>query len=307
MTETSSADILNRTTTFISNLVSKPDLCRRLLSTLRRTIRTSDNPGQSTTALKPVKLAAKALQNAISAANSFSIQLSSLDIAERLLLSSAETPLSSFLLSLLHFLRHRPTDASLTLLRIFYLDPSLARTDISPCLFEELFLIHLLPVLQWFNEERDRILSSGPSISGYEIDEHFDLPSVIVPCDKLLSKMSEDQASRLKELERSYEEAIDENCRVLALYFKEVLENKYNGGDSSIIPPSPVLKKIDMSKNLEYSEENDEKIKTEEIELENGRYNVIVLWFQIISFTFSLVRKITFKYKRIYSFFIWSF
>jgi hypothetical protein len=148
----------------------------------------------------------------------------------------------------------------------------LARSQIAPVLFEELFLVHLLPVLRWFNEQRSRILSSLTLDWGYDSDENsIGDVSIVVPCTKLLSKMSGDQALELKELESIYEEVIDENCKVFAKYFKEVVTN----GDENrmITPPSVILKEL---RKVDKSEVSDEIIKMEELGLMNGRYNVML-------------------------------
>ncbi|KAH9762404.1 RING-type E3 ubiquitin transferase [Citrus sinensis] len=100
--------------------------------------------------------------------------------------------------------------------------------------------------------------------------------SVVVPCAKLLSKMSGSQASELKELERNYEELLDENCRVFASYFKQVLENSNDSGLIIVTPPSVVLRKIEKVGGADQlHQKQDENIKSEELQLENGRYNPI--------------------------------
>lgn len=69
-------------------------------------------------------------------------------------------------------------------------------------------------------------------------------------------------------MENNYEEVLDENCRVLAKYFQQVIEN--TDGNSLInLPPLTNSGKVD---NFKYSE--DDKIKTEEPVWKNGRYNV---------------------------------
>jgi hypothetical protein len=89
---------------------------------------------------------------------------------------------------------------------------------------------------------------------------------VVLPCTKLLSRMTEGQTSELKELESNYEEVLDVNCRALAKYFQEVIEN--TDGNSLInLPPLKNSGKVD---NFKCSE--DEKIKTEEPVRKNGQY-----------------------------------
>ncbi|KAJ4708471.1 RING-type E3 ubiquitin transferase [Melia azedarach] len=209
---TTASEILHQTNTFISEILAQPDLRHSIYSTLRNKIPPSNNQ----TRLKPLNLAAETLENAISSTTNSSIQSSSLRLAKKLLLSYPQNPFSSFLFSLIYHLCNQPVNASLSLLNIFSLDPSLARSEIAPVLFEELFLVHFVPILQRHNEQRSSILSSLSTQSGYDSDEYSVCDvSVVVPCTKLLSKMSGNQASELKELERNYEEVLDENCRII--------------------------------------------------------------------------------------------
>ncbi|KAJ0031553.1 hypothetical protein Pint_13215 [Pistacia integerrima] len=196
---------------------------------------------------------------------------SSIRLAKRLLLSHPESPFSSFLLSLLYHLCDQPLNASLSLLHIFTLDPGFARSELAPLLFEELFLVHFLPVLQWFNDLRSSVLSSLSMRESYDSDDYSggEDVSVVLPLTKLLSKMTGDQASELIELERIYEEVLDENCRVFVKYFKEVLESK---DDSRLInPPLVVLREVDK---FERNEDDSNKLK-EELGWTNGCYNPI--------------------------------
>lgn len=137
--------------------------------------------------------------------------------------------------------------------------------------FEEFFLIHLLPVLQSFKDQRSRILSSLSSKNlGYDSDKRSRFEeSVVVSGTRLLSKMSGGQTSELKELERDYEEVLDENCRLLVGYFREVLGNE--NGSRLIRPPPLIFEKIRKSDEFKFNE--DEQNKVEEIGLGNGQYN----------------------------------
>ncbi|KAF3441907.1 hypothetical protein FNV43_RR15822 [Rhamnella rubrinervis] len=242
-----SSEILRHTGAFVSETLSKRELRQGLFSILRRS--------QTQTSLNnPLNLAVETLENAIFT-TSPSILSSSLCRAEKLLLSHPASPLSSLLLSLIYSLCHRPLDSALSLLDLFQSDPSSARSEIAPTLFEELFLVHLLPVLQCLNQQRSQILSSLSPVTNGDCDEDDDYStceaSVAVPC--ALSKMSGGQASELKELQSKYEEVVDENCRNLAKYFIEVLENK--DGDRLMIPPSVNLKTTGKSRMLEYAQE----------------------------------------------------
>lgn len=81
-----------------------------------------------------------------------------------------------------------------------------------------------------------------------------------------LTRMNEDQASNLRELEREYEEILDANCRVFAAYFEEVLVSE--DGDTSISPPSLIMRSFGNGNETEEMEE----IKTPLLKKE--RYNI---------------------------------
>ncbi|KAL5768811.1 hypothetical protein ACOSP7_015355 [Xanthoceras sorbifolium] len=264
MTTTTASEILLHTTTFISEIVAQSDLRHSLFSTLRQKI-----PASNQTTHKPLNQVAETLEIAICTTKP-SIQSSSLRLAKKLLLSQPQNPFSSFLLSLIHHLCNQPLDASLCLLRLFSLDPSLARSEIAPSLFEELFLVHLLPVLQWHHEQKSSILKSLSMKLGYDSDE---VP-VVVHGTKSLSKMSGNQTSGLKELERNYEEVLDENCRVFANYFKHVLET--SDENAVISPPLVVMETEKDGDVLDHNHNHeDQLIKTDQLGMQNGRYNPI--------------------------------
>ena len=133
------------------------------------------------------------------------------------------------------------------------------------------------------HEQRSIILSSlSQNVNDNADNDSISDVSVVVPCSKLLSKMSGDQALELKELERYYEEVLNENCRLLVKYFKEVLEN--SDGNRLFSPPALVLKQTEKAEELDYHEYKN--IKGKELGLKNGRYNVM-LWLLITNFFFS--------------------
>ncbi|KAL9330155.1 hypothetical protein ACSQ67_005158 [Phaseolus vulgaris] len=262
---TTRSQILRHTAAFTSSVLSQPELRRRLIATLLRDTPISDE--------KHLKLAADTLESAISFASP-ALRTSSLSLLEKLLFPLPDFALSSLLLSLAHAIRNRPTESATSLLQIFHSNKnnnaSLARSEIAPVLYERLFSLHLFPVFRWFDEQRTKILSSSPSTSSrendYSVSEEY---SVVLPCAKVLSKMSEEQAGKLREVEREYEEVLDENCRVLAEYFKEVLVKE--NSDAGISPPPLILKSA--------AEGGGRENQTEEMTpmsvLENGRYNPI--------------------------------
>ncbi|XP_061993756.1 putative E3 ubiquitin-protein ligase LIN [Rosa rugosa] len=271
MTTTSSSQILCHTAAFVSETLSQSELRRHLFSTLRRRLPPPLGSSQ-TAAIKSLNLAEETLENAI-AESSAAVRTSSLRLCEKLLLSGPKSPFSSLLLSLIYGLCRRSIDASVCILEIFRSEPALARTELAPVLFEELFLIHLLPVLQWYNRRRSQILPPlSPNVS-YENDDDVSINdmSVAFPAgSNSLSKMSGNQTAGLKELESSYERVLDENCRVFSEYFREVLENK--DGGRVIDPPAVVLELSEGSDEFRY---DDRSTGEDEAGFENGRYNPI--------------------------------
>ncbi|KAL5572637.1 hypothetical protein UlMin_022234 [Ulmus minor] len=268
-TTTTQSQILHHTAAFVSEILSKTDLRRRLFSTLRHRFPSSD---QTT-----LNLAAETLENAIST-SSTTTRSSSLNLAENLLLPLAGNPFSSLLLSLTYSLDRRRVDSALSLLDLFLSDPNLARTEIASPIFEELFLIHLLPVLQWFNDQRSKILSTlSTNVVNYGNDnEDYSMcdESVVFPSTKSLSNMSDGQTWELKELEKDYEEVMDDNCRILASYLKEVLENR--DANNPIGPPPVILDNAGKVDRFDDSEEEQGMMRTGEVEISiNGRYNPI--------------------------------
>ncbi|KAL3535729.1 hypothetical protein ACH5RR_004190 [Cinchona calisaya] len=256
-TTNAAAEILQQTTAYLSEVLSQSDLRHRIFSTFLQKLQPSEE-----ITLKPLKLASETLENALTTTNP-SIKSSSLRLAEKLLLSYPRNPFSTFLLSLIYSLFNRPIDAAISLFNIFQTNPSLARLEIAPNLFEELFLIHFLPILEWYNEQRSSILANVTRnlASGYDSDEQ----SVVVSPTRLLKNMSGNQALELKELERGYEDILDENCRVFAGYFREVLQSKDR--DQLIDPPIVVLQ---MDESEKFDSQDDEKLKRE-YSMKNGR------------------------------------
>ncbi|KAI3701448.1 hypothetical protein L6452_26532 [Arctium lappa] len=261
---TTTTEILQQTNTFLSESLSQPDLRRRIYATLRNKL-----PPSLQLDIKQLNLATETLENAITTTNS-TVNSSSLRLTEKLLVSYPNNPFSSFLLSLIHTLRQRPLDAALTLLHLFRTHPSTARSEVAPQLFEEMFLINFLPVLEWYNEQRSRILSCLSSSCGYDSDDNSIVTDSVVSCTTLLSKMNGNQASELKELERDYEQVLDENCRVFVGYFEEILGND---GNRVIDPPLVVLKAVHTGDTYEHNR-NEKSISTE-FGSKNGRYNPI--------------------------------
>lgn len=199
------AVILRRTSAFLEEVLSQPDLRRSALTASRLRL-SSPNP----TTLQALALLSQHLDSAAGPRHSASLRT-----AEKLLLTlPSKNPLSSTLLALVHAVRRRPREAGLALLDLFEIDPLPARYEIAAAVFEDLFIPHLLPAIQWFADQRSRLLGSqSPS----DLD--------------------------LKELEKRYESILDENTRAYAKYLKEVIELE-NSGWEDLPAPQVVLKKV---------------------------------------------------------------
>ncbi|XP_039124165.1 putative E3 ubiquitin-protein ligase LIN-2 [Dioscorea cayenensis subsp. rotundata] len=199
------AVILRRTSAFLEEVLSQPDLRRSALTASRLRL-SSPNP----TTLQALALLSQHLDSAAGPRHSASLRT-----AEKLLLTlPSKNPLSSTLLALVHAVRRRPREAGLALLDLFEIDPLPARYEIAAAVFEDLFIPHLLPAIQWFADQRSRLLGSqSPS----DLD--------------------------LKELEKRYESILDENTRAYAKYLKEVIELEDSGWED-LPAPLVVLKKV---------------------------------------------------------------
>lgn len=123
----------------------------------------------------------------------------------------------------------------------------------------------------------------SPDNNNYDDYSISDVSVTVITTTTSLSKMSDEQASELKELEREYEDVLDENCRALAEYLKQVLENEDDDHDRLIEPPPLTLKNqagkvevFDGSDELEEDQQIRMKRSTGEIGIStNGRYNPI--------------------------------
>lgn len=100
---------------------------------------------------------------------------------------------------------------------------------------------------------------------------------------KSLSTMSREQASQLKDLENEYEEILDENCKVFATYFNDVLLAKSQ--DKFIDPPTVIVQKSDC---FEFSK--DEEMINQDYGLKNRPYKVMLYYYSefYLNFFFSL-------------------
>ncbi|MCL7039067.1 hypothetical protein MKW94_023270 [Papaver nudicaule] len=278
-TTTTSSRILQQTTTFLAETLSQSELRHEILSNIRRKINKKST-------LNSLNNAAHALENAISSTNSATTRYSYLRLSDKIIQTFRENnhnSLSLFLQSLIHSLRHQHIDAAISLLDVFYIDPLLARTEISPCIFENLFLFYLIPVIQFLNDQKSRILPSQDYqiITSSKSIQRLRSISASVSGTRNLSRMSEEQRVKLKRAEKEYEQVLDENCKNLALYFKEILKSRDHGNleDSSFNLPPPLI--VLESKILEEDDDNGDGDAKGKVEMDQkvgfgyGRYNPI--------------------------------
>ncbi|XP_008783309.2 putative E3 ubiquitin-protein ligase LIN [Phoenix dactylifera] len=271
MTAVTPGAVLRAITAFFDEALSQPDLRHRILSAARRR-----PPSPDPASLQALSFLSQDVDSS-AATSPARPSPSALRAAEKLLLSlPRRSPLSVLLLSLIHALRRRPAAAALALLDLFALDPALARDDVAPSVFEDLFLPHLLPLLHWFADQRARILSSdssSPALAAASAVEDNGC-SEAAAAVSLLSRMSGGQAAELKKLEREYEDVLDANARVYAEYLKEVLESA-DGSRQARGPPQLILRMFDGEggENEEGVEEEEESQEAIGLRSGQGRYN----------------------------------
>ena len=123
-------------------------------------------------------------------------------------------------------------------------------------------------------------MSNSPPNTDYNDDYSICDDLAAITSTKSLSKMSDEQASELKRLETEYDAVLDENCRILANYFKEVLENEEENTLTS--PPMiTIMKNTEEPQGTvdEFDGMNEER-RMRTVELLgisiNGRYNVML-------------------------------
>ncbi|GKV06641.1 hypothetical protein SLEP1_g18510 [Rubroshorea leprosula] len=125
-----SSHSLRHTTAFLSETISQSNHRHHIISILRSKILPSDQ-----LTLKPLNFATDILERPISNTNA-TVQSSSLRLGKKLLLSLLFRHHLLLLPSVPCLLPpDQPIDASINLLQIFYQDPSLARSELSPAQF----------------------------------------------------------------------------------------------------------------------------------------------------------------------------
>ncbi|CAN6456547.1 unnamed protein product [Victoria cruziana] len=224
---------LHQVSLFTEESLSHPDARLRLRRSLAG--RQSSDVEPSISALQ---LGAETLDRAILAPDSESGD----DLqgrAEELLLSSLggdphTSAIASLYLSLVATLRGNPVRSARFLLDAFAFDPSSARLELAPKVWEESFSKPLLPLFSRFRAESQAIVASMSSefqdrqetIAGSD----FSFTSESLAFDeasrrRLQSRMSNETAEELRMLEDAFEEDLDENTKRLAILLRELLEN----------------------------------------------------------------------------------
>ncbi|GLJ40383.1 hypothetical protein SUGI_0831030 [Cryptomeria japonica] len=122
-------------------------------------------------------------------------------------------------LAFLWKLRNDDRNAVAQILEMFLVDPLFSRIDFAPELWESLFLPHLRSIVGWYTEQRQRIvldyLPDSTDLSFSRDDHEY------VFNDNLLSGLSPEQTQRLQELEKVYQESLDENTKLYTRYYKD--------------------------------------------------------------------------------------
>eukprot|EP01018_Ginkgo_biloba_P001817 Gb_38779 [translate_table: standard] len=127
-------------------------------------------------------------------------------------------------LALVSKLRKNDRNAAVKAVEMFMVDPLNSRLEFSPGLWEDLFLVHLTPIVEWYTEHRNIVLSTVlPDSSDVTISTDM-LAFDETACRNLLSKMSAEQTKQLQALEKMYQESLDENTIILAQYYREWLD-----------------------------------------------------------------------------------
>ena len=105
----------------------------------------------------------------------------------------------------------------------------------------------------------------------------------------ILSEMDGGQAAALKELERGYEGLLEDNCRVFARYFKQVLRRGV--GEEMILPPKIVFREGESDDRLTLWDGDEQRIKSHGFQSPNRRYNVMLCFF----FFFPFMQNLSYK------------
>ncbi|OVA06309.1 WD40 repeat [Macleaya cordata] len=139
-------------------------------------------------------------------------------------------------LSFLWKLRNNVHNSVLHILEMFSVDPFFSRIDFAPELWKALFLPHMSSTIGWYSEARHKLVmelipdSADLSFTA-DLDQFFN--------ESLIFTMRPDQAEKLQKLEQLYGQALDENTRLYAKYYKDCL-NFDPTANRKVIPMLPI-------------------------------------------------------------------
>ncbi|KAF5455763.1 hypothetical protein F2P56_025309 [Juglans regia] len=192
----------------------------------------------------------EALEEAINTSN-METKLARLDYAEKMLQvcamlnSTQETAgvpnfyLSAWAhlnLSYMWKLRGNVHNSVLHVLEMFIVDPFFSRIDFAPELWKDLFLPQMSSIVGWYSEERQRLMMEAiPDCSDLsltaDLDQFFN--------ESVIFSLRPDQMEKLQKLEKLYGEALDENTRLFAKYYKDLMSSDLSS-NKRVIPMLPI-------------------------------------------------------------------
>ncbi|KAG6543449.1 hypothetical protein Mapa_015119 [Marchantia paleacea] len=118
-----------------------------------------------------------------------------------------------FNLALVWRLRGNELRAVKEILEMFLLEPYFARLDFAASIWESAFLPHVSSIVQWYTDQR-RALAASPSASS----------ASAAGADAASLSLSAEE-SHLQELEKVYQDSLDENTRQYARFYLECLNH----------------------------------------------------------------------------------
>ncbi|KAL8135683.1 putative E3 ubiquitin-protein ligase LIN-1 isoform X2 [Apium graveolens] len=139
-------------------------------------------------------------------------------------------------LSYLWKLRNDVQNAVHHVLEMFCVDPLFSRIDFAPDLWKNLFLPHMSSIVGWYSEERQKIVmdaipdSADMSFTA-DFDQYFN--------ESLIFSVRPDQAEKMQNLEQVYGQALDDNTKLYAKYYKDCM-NFDSATSKKLMPMMPI-------------------------------------------------------------------
>lgn len=133
-------------------------------------------------------------------------------------------------------LRNNVHNSVFHILDMFIVDPFFSRIDFAPELWKDLFLIHMGSIVGWYSQERHRLIMEVVPDSS-DISFTVDLDQLFN--ESLIFTMRPDQLEKLQKLEQLYAESLDENTRLFAKYFKDLM-NCNSTSSKKVMPLLPI-------------------------------------------------------------------